>query len=317
MSITKRIDAITLIPPSYRTPTPPPPRSAKIEVTAKCDFKCFFCATGMKLRETSHMNRGLYRKIIQDLRQAGVEELGVFYLGESFILPWLPELIAEAKAVGFPYVFLTTNGRLATPAKVEACIRAGLDSLKFSYNHAGPEQLAQTARVPEAWFQAIVENLKGARAARDKVQAETGRCCGIYASSVRFDGEQAERMEKAVAEILPYVDEHYWLPLYNQGDLTTEACQEAGFQPMAGNQGRIGALRDPIPCWACFTEAHITYDGKLSACCFDHSAAWHMGDLAEQPFMEAWHSPPFQKLRAQHLAGDIRGSACEKCVAYQ
>lgn len=315
MGITERIDAITLIPPSYRIPAPPPPRSAKIEVTARCDFKCFFCATGMKLRTTGHMSRGLYAKIIQDLRQAGVEELGVFYLGESFILPWLPELIAEAKAAGFSYVFLTTNGRLATPAKVEACIRAGLDSLKFSYNHAGPAQLAETARVPEAWFQGILANLKGARGARDKVREETGHRCGIYASSVRFDGEQQKRMEQAVAEILPYVDEHYWLPLYNQGALTQEACEQAGFKATPGNQGRIGALRAPLPCWAVFTEAHITYDGQLSACCFDHSAAWHMGNLTRQPFLEAWHSPAFQKLRAQHLARDIRGSACARCVA--
>ena len=33
----------------------------------------------------------------------GVEELGVFYLGESFLCPWLPEAIRFAKQdVGFP-----------------------------------------------------------------------------------------------------------------------------------------------------------------------------------------------------------------------
>lgn len=315
--ITNRIDAITKISKEYLCAAPPAPRSVKIEVTARCDFKCFFCATGMRLRAVGHMDRTFYSRVIRDLREAGVEELGVFYLGESFVLPWLPELIAEAKAAGFPYIFLTTNGRLATPDKLEACIRAGLNSLKFSYNHADAEQLATTARVPGSWFKDVAANIKSARAIRDKVAAETGHRCGIYASSIRFDGAQHTRMAAAVQEILPHVDEHYWLPLYNQGDLTTKACQEHGFKPQAGNQGRIGALREPIPCWACFTEGHITYDGKLSACCFDHSTAWHMGDLKEQTFMEGWHSAPFQKLRAQHLKKEIKGSPCERCVAYR
>jgi len=27
---------------------------------------------------------------------------------------------------------------------------------------------------------------------------------------------------------------------------------------IAGNQGRVGALREPLPCWSAFTEGHIT-----------------------------------------------------------
>ncbi len=37
-SITSRIDAITLIPEEYRAITPPCPRSAKIELTARCNY---------------------------------------------------------------------------------------------------------------------------------------------------------------------------------------------------------------------------------------------------------------------------------------
>jgi len=40
-----------------------------------------------------------------------------------------------------------------------------------------------------------------------------------------------------------------------------------------------------------------------------------MGDLTRQPFMDAWHAPGFVKLRAAHLQKDVRGTACEKCVA--
>jgi len=48
------------------------------------------------------MDRAFYSRIIRELRDAGVEELGVFYIGESFTCKWLPEAIAEAKRSGSP-----------------------------------------------------------------------------------------------------------------------------------------------------------------------------------------------------------------------
>ena len=80
--------------------------------------------------------------------------------------------------------------------------------------------------------------------------------------------------------------------------------------------GRLGALRDPLPCWSAFTEGHVTADGKLSACCFDATANWTMGDLTRQPFMEAWNSEAFMALREAHLRKDVTGTLCEQCVAY-
>lgn len=42
-----------------------------------------------------------------------------------------------------------------------------------------------------------------------------------------------------------------------------------------------------------------------------------MGDLTTQPFMEAWNSEPFVKLREAHLRKDVRGTVCESCLAYK
>lgn len=215
--ITNRIDAITQITPEYRCDAPPVPHSVKIELTARCDFNCFFCATAKRLRHKADIDPDLYRRIVRELRDAGVEELGLIYLGESFLCHWLPEAIRYAKQdCGYPYIFLTTNGRLATRDRVAACMAAGLDSLKFSFNNADAEQFASVTRVPGREFRTVVENIKAAQSARD----EGGYRCGLYASSIRYDGEQLQRMEQAVAEILPYVDEHYWLPLYGQAGLT-------------------------------------------------------------------------------------------------
>ncbi|HJY77235.1 MAG TPA: radical SAM protein [Burkholderiales bacterium] len=313
--ITERIDRITLLTDAYRSATPPVPKSVKIELTARCDFQCFFCASHMRLRAKDEINPSFFRRIVREMRELGVEELGLFYLGESFTCRWLPEAVRFAKReCGYPYVFLTTNGRMATPERVRACIEAGLDSLKFSFNFSDPEQFHEVTRVRTADFWTVEKNLREARRVRDEVEAGTGHRCGLYASSIRYDDAQHDRMAAAVARIAPYVDEHYWLPLYGQAGLTSGA---RGTVPTAGNQGRIGALRKPLPCWSLFTEGHITYDGRLSACCFDHDGRFSMGNLEREPFMQAWHSKPFQRLRRANLAEDVRGTVCEKCIAYQ
>ncbi|MBI2241099.1 MAG: radical SAM protein [Magnetospirillum gryphiswaldense] len=311
--ITQRIDNITLIPQHFHSATPPCPPSVKIELTARCDLACFFCATSQRLRDKRDMDWDFLMRLMGEMRHAGVEELGMFYLGESMLYPRLAEAIDAAKnRFGYPYVFLTTNGRLATPDRLRDCFEAGLDSLKFSFNWADASQAKEITRVD--CFDDVVANILAARPIRDEVAARTGRRCGLYASSIQYDGEQRTRMEQAVQQILPAVDQHYWLPLYGQAGLTTG---ERGTMPVAGNVGRADAMRQSLPCWSLFTEGHVTWDGHLAACCFDHDGRFDMGDLNRQSFMEAWHSAPFQKLRQANLDKDVAGTQCEDCIAYR
>ena len=293
-SITTRVERLASLAPEYRSSVPPVPKSIKIELTARCDFKCTFCASHTRPRARSDMPWERFSRLARELRGLGVEQLGVFYLGESFLCDWLADAIRYAKReCGYPYVFLTTNGRLATAARVRECMLAGLDSLKFALNCSGPEQLHAVAGVEPEDFHDIVRNIQDARRVRDEIERESGHRCGLYGSSLLYDEAQKSRMQPALAEVLPYVDEHYWLPLY-------------------GSSGR----RKPLPCWPLFKEGHITWDGKLSACCLDHSPRFHMGNLDETPFLEAWHGAAFRQLREAHLRQDVSGTACEQCIAY-
>ncbi len=316
MTITERIDNITRIPPAYRHAKPPAPKSVKIEISPRCNYRCGFCA--LRTREVQpkwDMDFRLFQRITREMREAGVEEIGVFYLGESFMNPrLLVDCIAWTKQeLRFPYVFLTSNASMAFPEAVEACMQAGLDSLKWSINAADEAQFERIMGVSGKLFHCALDNVRAAHA----VRAAGGRKTGLYASSIRYDGEQQLRMETLLRErVLPWVDSHYWLPLYSMGAFATQREEQLGYRPTAGNQGRIDALREPLPCWSAFTEGHVTAEGRLSACCFDATANWTMGDLNKVPFMAAWNSENFTRLRAAHLKKDVRGTVCEHCIAY-
>jgi MoaA/NifB/PqqE/SkfB family radical SAM enzyme len=309
VSITARIDNTTEIQPEYRAEIVPIPKSVKIELTSQCNFQCGFCSHANTNNHCA-MDKDEYKRIVKELADAGVEELGLFYIGESMMVPWLPEAISYAKEVGIPYVFLTTNGSLATPDKVKAIMEAGLDSLKFSFNNSDAEQFRKVVGIAPRWYAKIIHNIKEAKRVRD----EGGYKTKLYASSIKYDGDQQERMQSAVNEIITSLDEHYWLPLYSFGAQATENEKALGMKPGAGNPGRLEAMRPPLPCWAVFKEGHITSGGKMSACCFDSADKWAMADLTKTSFVDGWNSEEYQKLRKAHLNMDVHGTACEECI---
>jgi MoaA/NifB/PqqE/SkfB family radical SAM enzyme len=314
--ITERIDNTTRIPAASLKAAPPAPKSVKIEISPRCNYRCGFCA--LRTREVQpkwDMDFGLFKRITREMRDAGVEEIGVFYLGESFMNPrLLVDCIAHLKQeIAMPYVFLTSNASMAFPEAVDECMKAGLDSLKWSINAADEQQFEKIMGVAGKLFHTALANVKSAW----EVRKRGGYKTGLYASSIKYDGEQQAKMERLLAaSVEPWVDQHYWLPLYSMGAFAVQREEQLGYRPTAGNQGRLGALREPLPCWSAFTEGHVTAEGKLSACCFDATANWAMGDLNHVSFMEAWNSTAFTRLREAHLRRDVRGTVCEQCIAY-
>jgi uncharacterized Fe-S cluster-containing radical SAM superfamily protein len=316
-TITNRIDSITRIPAERLATAIPPPRSVKIELTGRCNYRCAFCALAVRDKQpTKDMDFDFFKRITREMRECGVEEIGVFFIGESFLVP---ELLVDAvrylkREIEMPYVFLTSNASMAKSDIVADLMRAGLDSLKWSVNSASEEEFVRVMKVGPRMFHQATQNIRDAYHVREVLRAKTG----LYASSIMYDGEQQAKMEAYLkAHIIPFVDQHYWLPLYSMGSFATAREEALGYRPTAGNQGRIGALREPLPCWSVFTEGHVTSRGHLSACCFDASDTWSMADLHAVSFLEGWNSLPFQELRAAHLKKDVTGTACEKCVAYQ
>lgn len=316
MGITDKIDNVTRIPESHRGTILPAPRSVKIELTGRCNYKCSFCARSEQLREQKEMDWDLFERLLIEMREAGVEEIGLFYLGESFMSKHLEKAIGLAKqVVGFPYVFLTTNGSLATPDRMEQCFINGLDSLKFSLNYSDESQFEDVARVKKTQFHKMMKNIRAAKEIRDKVENATGHRCGLYGSYILYDGNQGVRMEVMAKDMEQYLDELYGLPLYGQAGPQTSPMEDSeGLLVTGGNTGRAANPVPALPCWAIATEGHITFDGKMSACCWDHNAGLEMGDLTKDSFLDCWNSEKFQALRKAHFDGDVRGTPCHKCI---
>lgn len=327
MSITAHIDQITRIAPDFLREDPPPPKSVKIELSPRCNYRCGFCALRTRAEQPkSDMDFEVFKRITAEMRNLGVEEIGCFYLGESTMNPRLLVKAVEylKHDLGTPYVFLTSNASLVTRELGLDLMCAGLDSLKWSVNAADETQFAEIVGVKPALFEQALQNIREAHRTREYYRFQTR----LYASSILYDGEQHEKMEELLnTRVRPFVDEHYYLPLYGMAMRSDAVKAAIGYTPTHGNAGRIDPQtmlpnRDPLPCWSAFTEGHVRADGGLSVCCFGSDNRFDAGNLTTQSFMEAWHSPKFREIRRAQLrtrtegAAALKGTMCDVCVAY-
>jgi len=260
--ITDRLNSITNIPAEYLVECPPIPKSVKIELTTKCNYKCAFCSRKSENSKDKDMDWDLFVKITKELAELGVTEIGPFLIGEPFIAP---ELLIKAmeflkQELKIPYVFITTNGSRAKPEYVGKLMSLGLDSIKWSANYHSWEHFERLTGVPTKYFILAKRNIKSAWDLRN----EKGYSTKLYASSIRFDDRHVKMAQQFLDKhVHPYVDEFYWLPLYSMGgthktiDYKSEKIGEVSYVPIKGNIGRYDAPVPPVPCWSLFTAAHI------------------------------------------------------------
>lgn len=332
MDITSRIDGVTRIGEERIKAggIQPPPKSVKIEITARCNLRCKFCA--VRTRNTpvlADMEYDYFQAITEDMKNAGVEEIGLFYLGESFMAPGLLRKCTEwcKKKLEFDWVFLTSNAVNAKPEYVEAVMEAGLDSLKWSVNYASFEDFRRITGGSYRQYEMALDNIAEAWDIKDKGKYQTL----LSASSILYDYNEdfiANTRRFLHWHIDAWVDRHYWLPLYQMSMYKEEIIKSLGYTPTAGNMGRLDddtlmPTRPSLPCWSAFTEGHVRVDGGLSACCFGADDKFDMGKLDGKNFMKEWNSGKFQKLREAQLktmtegTEALKGTPCRVCVAYE
>lgn len=294
MNIPQMVDNTTHIPKERLVANPSFPDSIKIEVTSRCNLKCEYCASKNTLRSIGDIDKDFLFKILRDVKKIGVTQVGLFLLGEPFLVDELPLYIKYAKDIGIEYVYITTNGVLCNPSILQKVCDAGLDSLKFSVN---TERDRYNKVHGLDAFDIIMKNIKWLH----NYSGKKPITCASYLHSEEHKSE----LEDLKEELMKYVDDVYSLPMYNQAGLVEGS--------VVGNIGRFENMVSPVPCWGLFNAAKVTWDGWLTACCFDHAERFKIADLKVIDIVDAWNDPKFVELRKRHLDNNLKNSICSKC----
>lgn len=102
------------------------------EVTYRCPLQCPYCSNPLDFaRQGEELTTADWVRVMGEARAMGAAQIG-FSGGEPLVRPDLPELIAEARRLGY-YTNLITSGIGLDEARLDAFERAGLDHIQISF----------------------------------------------------------------------------------------------------------------------------------------------------------------------------------------
>lgn len=270
------------------TEKPPLPRTMMIEVSNACNHACHFCPSPQMVRTKGLIDVNFCCRLLKEAAREGLTEIGFYTTGEPFLHKGLAAMTACAKKAGIGYLYVSTNGSLATLDRVIPVIEAGMDSIKFSIN-AGSRATYRRVHGKDDW-EAVLANLKALsdyrRANRPDLKLY------VTSSATPFVAHEVESLRKLLA------------PLVDEVSIFPASLLAAPDQETSG-----GARICTLP----FTRLHVTCEGFLTACCVDYENYLVYADLAQASLREAWENATIRQLRQRHLQGNLAGLSCSPC----
>jgi len=279
----------------------PFPKEFQLDITDRCNHACVFCANP-KLSDKSDIAPELARRVIAEAYACGSRMIGIYGTGEPLMVKHLPDYVACAKAVGYDYTYIDTNGALATPKIIRPVVEAGLDSIKFSINAGRRETYAAIHGKDD--FELVLDNLR----ALDSWRKQAAPRLRLYVSMVITDRVKDE-VEMLGELVRPLVDDWYPRPMFNTCGNSPENARLGSIEPFFIR----GRKRSHI-CFQPFKGFCITPEGLMSACILDYQRTLILGDIRTASLAEVWNGDIARSFRRRHAEADTTGMICYNCI---
>jgi MoaA/NifB/PqqE/SkfB family radical SAM enzyme len=278
-----------------------PEKRFSVELTNICNHTCLFCPHHNRKMTRKHgiIDEQFFRRIVAEAYELGSREICIGANGETFVVKNLAQYVKFAKEVGYSYVFINTNGALATPERMKEVMDAGLDSVRFSINAGNRETYKLVHGKDE--FEKVKENLYFCL----NYRKESKSGMNIFLSFVvnKYNISEIGRFKD---EFLALVDEIVFMRVRNIG----------GYMPEIEDMINDEVLRIPESHQKCvfpFNGVMVTWEGYLTACCLDWQNYLAVSDLNKTSLYEAWNGENMKKLRQRFIDNNFEGTICQLC----
>ena len=254
----------------------PLPEIVQIESTNICNAKCVFCPRDDMERRQGIMDMALFRKIVDECVELGIEHVRMHNYGEPFVDRALVEKVRYAKQKGVPQVGMISNGSLLNETAARGMIDAGLDAINISVDASGKETFEKTRLGLK--YDKVIANVERLLALREAAGTTRPKLILSFVRQDNSDDERAfiEHWRKR-ADKIHITDLHNWAGTLNQRSDVNYPC----YRP-----------------WLTFTTL---WDGRVSLCCADFDGRTILGDLRTSTIKEVWNSEAYRGVRRQHL----------------
>ena len=284
----------------------PFPTTVHVELTNDCNLECPMCArTTSMIRPVQHMPDEMFRRLVDEIQDKGVEKLFLHHFGESLMHPHAYELIkyaARKKRVG--RVSLSTNVTTLNKKNTYRLIKTSLHHLTLSVD-ADTQDVYKVVRGFD--FDRTLDNARGfLRQHRDYGSRMHVTLLIINMGIKRHEIENFKRTWE------PYVSPRVKIlvkKMTNYGG-AVDTVQFSGGE-IDAEQYNPDRRRSCPKLWDSLT---VQSNGQIVACGYDVNGTMPYGNVANMTLADAWGSERIKALRRQHLELDFKDlPLCEGC----
>ncbi|MBU0791706.1 MAG: radical SAM protein [Gammaproteobacteria bacterium] len=289
------------------------PNTIALELTNMCNGGCLFCPRSKMTRQTGVMDFDLFKKIVDQGIEGGVETFVLHWFGETTLIKdWLKYVayIREKDPNLTKRIGLYTNGTgLTNPTEL-----LELRPKVIAFHIEGIDEESHNVVQPGTDWQNVTNNFfkfVEAKNSDPKYRYTTVQTHFTIGNFPRKDGT--------------FLDTATHIQRYNEL-FRIEGVDDTGgvsYIPWFDNLTPVEYRSSPLrfwpvdrrgPCLYLWTALTVAWDGRITMCCKDFDLSYKdLGDLTKESVLDAWNSFERRYLRYLHLSRQVQDLPCATC----
>lgn len=267
-----------------------------VEPVSACNIRCVMC---FQIDDSFSKNKDfmgsmdfeMFKKIIDDAQNIGIQALTLTGRGEPTLHPKLGEMLEYCKGKFFE-LKMNTNATRLNETLIHKIIDSGVTDLVFSVDSYEKDEY-ESIRVLGK-FDEVLANIKKFKEIND---SKPNSMCATRVSGVKINEKQNPDNFTKFWE--KYVDHVVMVELQDRWDTYHNSKDVAG----------------KLPCNYLWGDMYIWYDGKCNPCDVDYKSELCVGSITKNTIKEIWNGNEYSKLRQMHQNGQRNECyPCNQCA---
>lgn len=284
------------------------PMACAIEPTSICNLKCPECPTGANLlkRPRGMIQLSDFSNMLKQLTPE-LLYLNLYIQGEPLMHPDFGAMVKEAARYRL-YTSTSTNGHYMNPSLADQLVQSGLTRIIFSVDGTSQESygLYRVGGNFNRVKQSIIDVVRAKKRARSAYPI-------IVMQFLVFRHNEHELPQiKRLARRLSVDKLEVKTAQFNSFG-TMRPPLNARYSRYSDELGRF--LKTPVQnrCWRQWHSTTITWDGRLSPCCYDKDAEHAFGNVNKQSIDELWYGDKSLSFKQQIFSQRNSIDMCTNC----
>jgi len=256
------------------------PLCIDLEVASVCDLACPHCFRQYIATPDKLMSTDLAFRLIDQLAEQKVPSVKFNWRGEPLMNRNLPKIIDYAKQNGVLETIINTNATLLEGKYAEELMSSGLDLLIYSFDGGSKKTYdkLRVGRFKENKFENIIKNIENFH----KLKKKNGSVFPRTKIQMVLTKETYEEQEEYFSLFKGIVDD-VSVKQYTErgGDIKETDVGQNNIDKnkiyMKNFDGDLFVSQGRLPCEQPFQRMLITYDGRVSMCCYDWGSMHPVG----------------------------------------